>query len=126
MLTDVMDGGEAFLQSLRFDVVLGAVALSLLIESGAEVVEDQDPAELASAMIEAFAVMLRAEGSELVMAQLADVEPEALASFVEHLTAVGHPQAFALLDAIAVHHPDRRIAKQARKARAKAQGAAVR
>lgn len=37
---------------------------------------------------------------------------------------MGHPQAFVVLDAIAVHHPDRRIAKQARKARAKVQAAA--
>ncbi len=121
LLADSLEDGEAFVRSLRTDPDLGALALGLLLETGAEQPDDQKPEDLAAAMVESLAALLRMDGPQGLMQQMEDIPRDAQQDFLDALAATSHPQAYALLDAVALHHPDRRIAKHARKARLKTQ-----
>ena len=121
LLAESLDDGEAFVRSLRMDPDLGALALGLLLETGAEQPDDQKPEDLVAAMVESLAALLRMDGPQGLMQQMSDIPRDAQQDFLDALAATSHPQAFALLDTVALHHPDRRIAKHARTARLKTQ-----
>ena len=111
--------GEAFVRSLRADPLLGAPALGLLLEAGLESPDEQAPEEIAAAMVGTLTALAGSLGPEGLVEQLRGMEPELQEALVDTLAALPHPRSFELLDAIAVHHPDRRIAKRARKNRIK-------
>ena len=111
--------GEAFVRSLRADPLLGAAALGLLLEAGLESPDEHAPEEIAAAMIGTLTALAGSLGPEGLVEQLRSMEPELQEALVDTLAELPHPRSFELLDAIAVHHPDRRIAKRARKNRIK-------
>ncbi|WP_326854219.1 hypothetical protein [Actinocrinis sp.] len=111
--------GEAFVRSLRADPLLGAPALGLLLEAGLESPDEQAPGEIAAAMVGTLAALAGSLGPEGLVEQLRGMELELQEALVDALADLPHPRSFELLDVIAVHHPDRRIAKRARKNRIK-------
>jgi hypothetical protein len=110
---------EAFARSLRADPLLGALALGLLLETGLESPDEQTPEEMAAAMVGTLAALTASLGPEGLIEQLQRMEPELQEALVDALADTPHPKSFELLDAIATHHPDRRVAKRARKNRIK-------
>ena len=70
-------------------------------------------------MIGTLTALAGSLGPEGLVEQLRSMEPELQEALVATLAELPHPRSFEWLDAIAVHHPDRRIAKRARKNRIK-------
>lgn len=121
MLFDALPGkeGEAFTRSLRTDPQLGALALGLLLEEGLASPDEQAAEDVAGAMVGTLAALLASLGPQGLIEQLKTMEPELQEALVDALAEAAHPSSFALLDTIAVRHPDRRISKRARRKRIK-------
>jgi hypothetical protein len=70
-------------------------------------------------MVGTLAALLASLGPQGLIEQLKTMEPELQEALVDALAEAAHPSSFALLDTIAVRHPDRRISKRARRKRIK-------
>ncbi|MGQ0433278.1 MAG: hypothetical protein ACT452_12815 [Microthrixaceae bacterium] len=110
------DTAEPAVRTLIDDPETGATALLWLVQRGFE-----DRAALrrqaSGLMVELLASFLRKDGAEGLMAELGELGPvDEQRALMEQVWRSPSPRAAEVLDAIGRHHPDKAVAKAARKA----------
>ncbi|MGQ0716676.1 MAG: hypothetical protein ACT4NP_05035 [Pseudonocardiales bacterium] len=93
-------------------------AVQLLTGAGALDPAEVGPDRLLRAGIDLMVVAYDVGGAEDLLTALAagDCGPDEQAALLEHLWRTTHPRVAELLEVIGEHHPDKRVAKSARKA----------
>ncbi|MGH3905262.1 MAG: hypothetical protein ACRDTE_13890 [Pseudonocardiaceae bacterium] len=93
-------------------------AVQLLTSAGALDPTEVGPDRLLRAGIDLMVVAYDVGGPEDLLAALAagDCGPDEQAALLEHFWRTEHPRVAELLEVIGEHHPDKRVAKSARKA----------
>ncbi|MGH3775224.1 MAG: hypothetical protein ACRDRR_05715 [Pseudonocardiaceae bacterium] len=93
-------------------------AVQLLTSAGALDPAEVGPDRLLRAGIDLMVVTYDVGGPEDLLATLAagDCGPDEQAALLEHFWRTEHPRVAELLEVIGEHHPDKRVAKSARKA----------
>ena len=110
------EGVEA-VQGLREVPGLGPLATMWLIDHGLADSDDLDPEMVLAVMVETTAFVLATEGPEAAAAVFARLgTPAEQAELVGNLWRVDSPRTAGLLAALAEAHPDKAVAKAARKA----------
>ncbi|HEV8652705.1 MAG TPA: hypothetical protein VG276_25790 [Actinomycetes bacterium] len=110
------EGVEA-VQGLREVPGLGPLATMWLIDHGLADSDDLDPEMVLAVMVETTAFVLATEGPEAAAAAFARLRtPAEQAELVGNLWRVDSPRTAGLLAALAEAHPDKAVAKAARKA----------
>lgn len=77
-----------------------------------------DPAQMLDGTVEIAAAVLDEDGPDGVVAFF-DTDPEQTGEVLDHLWRAGHHRTADVLDALGRHHPDKKVAKAARKSRMK-------
>jgi hypothetical protein len=75
-----------------------------------------EPTQLAAGLVDFLAVALEIAGPEEVVAVLSNGAPDGGAAILEGIWRLDHPRLDDVLEAIGSHHPDKAVAKAARKA----------
>ena len=91
------------------------LALHWLMSAGALAAQDVEPERLLASSVDTLAVTLEIGGPEELVAVFGTGERAEQIELLERLWRVERPGTAELLDAIGTHHPDRGVAKAARK-----------
>jgi len=109
--------GVEAVQGLRAEPGLGPLATMWLLDHGLADPDDLDPEMILAVMVETTALVLATDGPEAAAAALAGLgTPAEQAKLVSNLWRVDSPRTAGLLAALAEAHPDKAVAKAARKA----------
>lgn len=110
-------GAEPALRALQEDPWLRAYATAGLVERGLEPPASLGPGDLSELMVDQLAVLLAGGGPSALVEALAGLGPAGdQAALMERLWRADHPAVVEILDAVGRHHPDKVVAKAARKA----------
>jgi hypothetical protein len=111
------DAGVDAVRALRGDPELEAYATLWLVDRGLEKQEAVRPEMAAHMLVETCAAVAAQEGPSAVVQMLSDLGPaEEQAGIVGGLWRVESPHVATVLQAVAGAHPDKQVAKAARKA----------
>lgn len=100
----------------------GSVTVGWLVEQGAITAESVTQEKVTIGMTDHFAALPELDSFP---ADLLELPVDEQISLIHLLTTVDHPSKLELLDVIAAEHPERKIAKAARKARLKPRTAGI-
>jgi hypothetical protein len=111
------DAGVDAVRTLRGDPELDPYATLWLVDRGLEKQEAVRPEMTAHMLVETCAAVAAQAGPSAVVQMLSDLGPaDEQAAIVGNLWRVGSPHAATVLQAVADAHPDKQVAKAARKA----------
>ncbi|HYT26090.1 MAG TPA: hypothetical protein VEP73_06380 [Actinomycetota bacterium] len=109
--------GVEAVQALREEPGLRPLATMWLLDHGLADPGDLDPETVLTVMVETTAHILATEGPEAAVEAFSELAPpEEQAAVVGNLWRADSPRTAGLLDALAEAHPDKAVAKAARKA----------
>ena len=94
----------------------GGLVLQWLVDKDVLDPRSVEPTQLAAGLVDFLAVALEIAGPEEVVAVLSNGAPDGGAAILEGIWRLDHPRLDDVLEAIGSHHPDKAVAKAARKA----------